>query len=194
MHDMPDTEDEDAAAERYWPDAYKNLIRTRLSQTFTGRFQEADAFQSVYEKHYKDRFDGYDRFVERLAEMVVIGAENGADAIFEEITFSFRHDVPLPEKRIHCRYFWPEPFSETLKNELHQKVVEEFRNHHAYIHIHEDHHCQSNLSFDEFIDRVAVLLVAGATNGADDTLGRIYRSFLTASPLPPSRRRPRRLR
>lgn len=193
MHDLPDTEDADAAAERYWPEAYKDLIRTHLKQALLVQFHEAEAFTAVYEKNYTNRFGSYDQFVDRLAEMVVIGAENGIDDILEEVYASFRRNTPIPDKRLHAVYFWPEPLAEDLKKELQGKVFEAFRNHHTYAHIHEDHY-QSNLSFDDFIDQIAALVVAGAVNGADDSLGNIYRSFLSASPLPPARRRPRRIR
>ena len=125
--------------------------------------------------------------------MVVIGSENEIDNILEEVYAAFRRNIPLPEKRLYGRYFWPESFDKDLKNELHQIIFEEFRNHHAYIHIHEDHY-QSNLSFDEFIDKIATLVIVGAVNGADDTIGNIYRSFLASSPLPTTRRHSRRIR
>jgi hypothetical protein len=193
MHDLPDTEDADAAAERYWPEAYKDLIRIHLKQALSAQFHEAEAFTAVYEKNYTNRFGSYDQFVDRLAEMVVIGAENGVDDILEEVYASFRRNTPIPDKRLHAVYFWPEPLAEDLKKELHGKVFEEFRNHHTYTHIHEDHYL-SDLSFDDFMDQIAALVVTGAVNGADDSLGNIYRSFLSASPLPPARRRPRRIR
>ena len=41
---------------------------------------------------------------------------------------------------------------------------------HTYEHIHEDHY-QTDLSFDAFIDQIATLVVVGAANGADDSLG-----------------------
>ena len=193
MHDLPDTDDADADAERFWPEAYKEIIREHLSKAFSEQLQETNAFSAVYEKVYKDRFRHYEEFVERLAEMVVIGSENGIDGILEEIYAVFRRNIPIPSKRLYGRYYWPEPFSEDLKKELHQRIIDEFQNHHAYVHIHEDHY-ESELSFDEFLDQVADLVISGAVNGADDTIGNIYRSFLSSSPIPTIRRRPRRIR
>jgi len=193
MHDLPDTEDQDAAAERYWPEGYKDVIRTMVGQTFAKKLLEAQAFKSAYETLYNDRFSTYDRFIDRLAEMIVIGAENGADEMFEEIYASFRSDSPLPDSRRYASYLWPGPFSQDLKDEIHQALFDEYSRHHAYEHIHEDHY-QGILDFDEFIDQVAELVVAGVEKGADDTLGKIYASFLSAAALPPTRRRPRLLR
>jgi 3-oxoacyl-[acyl-carrier protein] reductase len=193
MHDLPDTEDADAAAERYWPEEYKDLIRTHLKQAFLTQFHEAEAFTAVYEQNYSNRFSSYDQFVDRLAEMIAIGAENGVDDVLEEVYASFRRNTPIPDKRHQAVYLWPEPLAGDLKQQLHGKVFEEFRNHHTYEHIHEDHY-QTDLSFDDFIDQIAALVVVGAANGADDSLGKVYRSFLSAAPLPPARRRSRRIR
>ncbi|MBW2092354.1 MAG: hypothetical protein JRI34_09570 [Deltaproteobacteria bacterium] len=193
MHDIPDTEDIDAASERYWPEGYKEVIRARLGQAFAEEVLKANAFKTFYEEQYADKFDSYERFISRLAEMVVIGAENGADQIFEEIYASFRNHAPLPDSRVPANYHWPEPFTPELKNELRQKTFEEYSNHHAYEHIHEDHYA-GKLDFKSFVDEVAGLVVTGAANGADDALDRIYMSFLSAAPLPPARRRPRRIR
>ena len=131
MHDVPDTDDADAAAERYWPEAYKEIIRSRLSRIVSARFQEDEAFSGVYERGYKDRFDSYERFVNRLAEMIVIGAENGVDDVLEEVYDAFRRSKPLPGKRLYGRYFWPEPFDEALKETLHQAVFDDFSDYHT---------------------------------------------------------------
>jgi hypothetical protein len=125
--------------------------------------------------------------------MVVIGAENGVDLILGEVYDAFWNNSPFPDKRFYARYFWPEVFTEDLKKVLASKAFEEFDNHHAYVHIHEDHY-ESDLSFGEFIAQIADLVVMGAVNGADDALGDIYRAFLDRAPLPTARRRPRRLR
>lgn len=192
MHDLPDTEDADAAAERYWPEGYKDIIREKIGPCTAGQILEAGAFKSAYEENYSKKFDTYEEFVNRLAEMVTIGAEKGADKIFEEVYSSFRKDAPLPETRVRARYLWPEPFDRAIKDTVHQKLFEEYSGHHAYEHIHEDHY-EEIMDFESFINQVADLVLMGAINGADDTLEAIYKAFLTASPLPPARRKPRRI-
>ena len=193
MHDMPDTEDADGAAERYWPEGYKDILWEKLIPAFTGLLLEAEAFKTTYEDHYREDFGTYGQFVDRLAEMTAIGAENGSDKLFDEVYSAFRDDAPLPRARRYATHFWPALFDEDLCGALHAKVKEEYRDLPAYAHIHEDHY-EGTLSSDEFIDKIATLVVSGAVKGADDTIGDIYRAFLGPSRLPIARRRPRRAR
>jgi len=193
MHEPVDTEDQDAAAERYWPEDYKELIRERIGPAFSTQFIEQDAFKATYEKHYTNRFENYDQFVSRLAEMVTIGAENGIDEVLDEIHTSFHNEIPLPDARLPARIHWPESIDQDLKEALHQRIFHEFRDHHAYKHIFEDHY-HGEGDFDDFMHEIADRVVAGAVKGVDKTLGNIYRSFLTGKSLPPSRRYPKRLR
>ncbi|MBW2622786.1 MAG: hypothetical protein JRD68_07750 [Deltaproteobacteria bacterium] len=192
MHDLPDTEDVDAAAERYWPEGYKDIIREKIGPSLAKQILEAGAFKSAYADIYAKKFDTYEKFANRLGEMVSIGAEKGADEMFEDIYASFRKDAPLPERRARARPLWPEPFDRESKDEVHQKLFKEYGAHHAYEHIHEDHY-EDVVDFETFITRVADLVLVGAINGADNALEAIYKAFLTASPLPPARRKPRRL-
>lgn len=193
MHDMPDTDEADAAAERYWPEEYKWVIKTDLKQAFEAVIQGARGFSGIYQRDYSDRFESYETFVHHLAEGVAIGSENGVDEILEEIQRALLRDGSLPEQRLYAVYFWPQPFDEGLKNRLHREAFEEFRTYPIYQHIHEDHF-NGRQSLDEFIDGLARLVVVGAMNGADKAIGDIYQAFLFGAPLPPFRRRPRRVR
>jgi len=193
MHDLPDTEDQDAASERYWPEGYKNVLTGLLREEVRQRILESGAFKNLQEERFLKNFPNHERFADRLAQMVVIGAENGADEMFEEIYHAFRTDRPLPSDRAPARYFWPGPFSSEVAEALRQSLVGEYSQHHAYHHIHEDHYAGS-LSFEDFIRAVADLVVCGAQNGADEALGSIYQAFVSNAPLPPARRRPRLLR
>ena len=51
MHDVPDTEDADQSAERYWSDGFKDFIRTRIAETFRCRLRSEKAFLSIYEMY-----------------------------------------------------------------------------------------------------------------------------------------------
>ena len=193
MHEPVDTEDEDATAERYWPEDYKAIIRECIGPALSKPFIEQDAFKATYERHYANRFQNYEQFVSRLAEMVTMGAENGIDEILDEIQSSLSNETSLPDSRLPARILWPEPMDQDLKEELHQRVFHEFRDHHAYEHLFEDHyHGEGN--FDDFIHEIADRVVDGAVKGVDKILGNIYRSFLIGKPLPPARRYPKRLR
>ncbi len=193
MHDMPDTDDADADAERFWPEDYKYIIRDQVKSQFMSAVLEENAFSSIYEQQYQERFSDYESFIARLAEMVIIGAENGADEIFDEIYDAFRKEMPLPANRSYASYHQPNPVSPELKEAVAQKVIEEYKELHMYEHIYEDHF-EGELSFDEFIGRIADLVAIGTVNGADDALNKIYHSFYYQSGLPLLRRYPRRIR
>jgi len=190
---MPDTEGADAAAERFWPEGYKGRIRDGVARRVADRLSEAGAFERVCEEHYRASFSSYSDFVGRVAEIVAIGAENGTDEAFDEIHAALRGGSLPPEARMRVRYLWPEPFDEELRTELHREIVAEYRESHAFEHLHEDHY-PGGLDFVDFVDQVAHRVVAGGVNGADDALTAIYSALLTGSPLPPARRRPRRIR
>lgn len=193
MHDIPDTEDADADAEQFWPETYKYIIRSRVKEEFSAQVLDAGSFRSIYEEQYQNRFSEYETFVYHLSEMIVIGTENGTDEIFDEIYDSFRKHQPLPDVRVYARYYQPVSVTQDMRKELVANIEEEYKNLHAYEHIFEDHY-QGALSFDGFIQMIAQLVANGAVNGADDALGRIYRSFLDRSQLPPFRRYPKRIR
>ena len=193
MHDLPDTEDQDAAAERYWPEGYKVVLGERLTATYKERFLAVEAFKKVYEDRFAKRFSTYEDFVDRLVEMAAIGAEKGADSAFEEIYASFRQDAPLPRSRAYARYLFPGPLDEKSREAVHHKLFDEYSGHHAYEHLHEDHY-QGVLEFEDFINRVAELVIDGAQCGADDALSRIYQAFMTGRSLPQIRRRSRMIR
>ena len=190
---MPDTEDADAAAERFWPEGYKDILWTELVPAFTDLMFEAEAFKTTYEQYYGEDFSTYEQFIDRLSEMVAIGAENGSDSIFDEVYAAFSHNTPLPGIRAYARHFWPESFSEKLKDRLHAKVLEEYKDLHAYEHVYEDHY-EGQLSFEDYINHIASLVVVGAQKGADDMVGSVYRAFLGPTHLPIARRRPKRTR
>jgi hypothetical protein len=192
MHEMPDTEGADAASERLWPEGYKQRIRHVVTQRVVDSLSEAGAFEQVYESHYTAALESYPSFVERLAEIVTIGAENGTDGAFGEIHSAMRNGRDLPFARVRARYLWPQPFDEDLKTELRGEITAEYRESHALEHLHEDHYL-GKLGFKDFIDRAAKLLVVGGINGADDSLAAVYRALLDGSPLPMARRRPRRI-
>jgi|TARA_Y100000310_G_scaffold26762_1_gene25524 hypothetical protein len=193
MHDLVDTEDADAASERFWPEEFKQVIRTGVATTFSERVTGAEAFKTAYQAHYSERFSTYREFVERLAEMVTIGAENGTDVEFEVIHNAFRDDAPFPDPRPYAHYLWPEPLNDATKQALRRKINEEYQDVHVYEHIYQNHY-EETMDFEGFVDRVAGLVVLGAMNGANDMIAGLYRAILTESPLPPARRRPKRLR
>ena len=195
MHYMPDTEDEDSAAETFWPEGYKQVIRDNFRQLVGAQFKDGKKLRHIYQQRYFEKFTDINQFVNRITDMVAIGAENGADEAFNDIMSAFLSESPLPEVRRYARYFWPQLLSERVKKRLQQVIVDEYSRDNVYTYAHEAGYQGSHRNFDEFINQVAQLVVIGATNGADDALEALYRSFSTSLyPIPPARRNPRRLR
>lgn len=193
MHDLPDTEAADAAAERYWPDHFKGVLQRELKEKVATAFLTERAFSKIHRRLYSALFPDYESFCRRLAEGVVIGAENGVDAALDEIQRSLGQKKAVPKMPLFAVYLWPDPFDPIFIRTLSREVFEEWSTHPLFRHLHEDHY-PGPWSFDDFIAALTDLVVTGARNGADRMLGAIYRAFLFESPLPPFRRRPRRVR
>ena len=194
MHFMPDTEDEDSAAETFWPEGYKQVIREQVPLLVRTELLKENAFVSVYERGYRDRFFNHTQFLERIADMVVVGAENGADDAFDDIINSFLKEAPLPGVRAYAHYTWPEVLSGEVRGRLRQNVIEEYGKDNIYVYAYGVGYARTFATFDDYIGFIADLAVTGAMNGANDTLERIYRSFLRCAPIVPVRRHPRRLK
>jgi hypothetical protein len=194
MHFMPDTEDADSAAEKFWPEGYKQVIRQDFRQAVAARFSAGKKLRHVYQQQYSGKFADLDEFVSKIADMIAIGAENGADDAFDEMMDAFLVEDPLPDGRKYARYFEPQSFSRNIKNNLAQIVIDEYSQDNVYQHAYESYYQTKLPNFDEFIVQVAQTAVTGAMNGADDMLEAIYRSLMAPHPLPPARRYPRRLK
>jgi len=194
MHFMPDTEDADSAAEKFWPEGYKQVIRQDFRQAIVAGFNGGKKLRNIYQQQYSEKFADLDEFMSKIADMIAIGAENGADDALDEMMDAFLIEDPLPEGRRYARYFEAQSFSRSMKNNLAQIVIDEYSQDNVYQHAYESYYQQKLPSFDEFIGRVAQTVVTGAMNGADDMLEAIYRSFMDSRTLPPARRYPRRLK
>ena len=197
MHDLIDTEEEDAAAERFWPEGFKQIIREQVGKLIINELKERNSFRQTYEERYSDRYPDFDKFIERIADMVVIGAENGVDDAFDDIHAAFQMETPLPDSLRYAHYFWPQGLSDEIKRRIHTTIVEEYTQERYYQgqfkNANEDWP-ERYSDFSRFLDEVAELVVTGAVNGADDILEEIYRAFMLSGPLPPARRHPKRLK
>jgi len=193
---MPDTEDADAAAETFWPDGFKEVIRNDVGQTVVAALSGGKSLRKLHEKRFSEKYPDFDQMARRMADMVVIGAERGADDAFEEMNAVFLSDssLTLPEARRHARRLWPEPFPDGVRKSVHRAIVQEYGQEQAYWNAYEDQLPGRYRDLGEFMNEVAELVVVGAENGADDMLCEIYRSFLFWAPLPPARRHPKRLK
>jgi len=203
MHFLPDTEDEDSAAEAFWPEGYKQVIREDVRQLIGAQFSDGKRFKHVYRQQYAEKFTEFNQFTSRVADMIAIGAENGADDAFDDIMTAFLTEAPLPEVRRYGYYFWPHVFLQRAEEKLGQVIIDEYSQDNVYSFAYETGYGDnardsankgSYRNFGEFISQVAWFVVTGAANGADDMLEAIYRSLASLYPLPPARRHPRRLK
>jgi len=193
MHDIIDTEDFDASEERHWPDGYKRLLREGIKDRVKAILTSDRCFQGLYERYYETSFSNYEEFIQRLAEMTAIGAENGSDEMFEEFHAAVAADNPLPLKRHYLNSLLPGSFSTELGANVKAAIVQEYAQEHAYYHAFE-HYADVYRQFDAFLDEVAELVVIGARRGSENLLQAIFHSLYYGLPLPPARRRPKRLK
>jgi len=191
---MPDTEDEDSAAEAFWPEGYKQVIRGDVRQAIDAQFNDKKRFKRVYQQGYVEKYYSYNQFLDRLADMVAIGAENGADDAFDDIVDAFLVEEALPEIRKYTDYYWPLTFPRGVKDRFRRVIVDEYSQDNVYSFTYKVGYRNDYGSIDKYLNQVADIVVIGAMNGANDMLGGIYRSFRNLSPLPPARRHPRRLK
>jgi hypothetical protein len=194
MHFMPDTEDEDSAAETFWPEGYKQVIRETVPGFVRDELLKENPFVTVYEQGYKDRFSSHAELLEKLADMVAVGAENGADNAFDDIIHSFLKEFPLPQLRVHAHYTTPPALSKETAQRLRQSVIEEYGKDNIYVYAYGVGYTQTFPTIQDYFNYIAELVVTGAQNGANDTLEQVYRSFLKLAPVIPARRHPRRLK
>jgi hypothetical protein len=191
VHDVADTEEFDAFQEHYWPDRFKQVIRARLGAAVQAVLAAERAFAAVYEERYGRNFSTYERFLQRIGEAAVIGAENGADDLFAQADAAIDAGG-LPAPRLHPRPLLA-VLSAPLQREIAQAVVAEYVADHFFAHEHE--HCAASIpDYNDFMSRLAELVAGGALNGADDALAAVYRSLYHRLPFPVLRRRPKRLR
>ncbi len=194
MHFMPDTEDADSAAEEFWPEGYKQVIREDFRQLIGAELDDGKRLRHIYQQQYSERYSDLNQFVSKIADMIAIGAEKEADEVFEDIITAFLTEGALPEGREYACYFWPQAFSQGAKDKLVQVIVDEYSQDNVYIHAYKVGYQRSFRNFDEYINQIAKAVVIGAMNGADDMLEAIYGSFMNHGALPPARRNPRRLK
>jgi len=192
MHYLPDTEEQDAAAERYWPDGFKQVIREEVGRAIRIKLKE-ERLRRIYKGRYQDKYADAGQFVYRIAEIVIIGAENGADDGFELIFKAFLTESRLPEIARYAVYVWPHIFSQNIVGRIQNAIAFDYRNDETFKYAYNVGYRKDYLHFDDFIDQMAGMITTSVINGTDDMLVRIYTAFLNCQPLPPARRNPRRL-
>jgi len=194
MHFMPDTEDEDSAAEAFWPEGYKTVIREDVRRVIAEQLNEKNHFHRVYRKGYTERFNTYEQFLDKVADMVAIGAENGADDAFDEIMDVFMEEDAIPEPCHYTNYSWPYPLQGGVEERLRKVIIDEYSEEKIYTFAYSVGYKNDFNEFDEYINQIATLILTGVRKGSSDTIDRIYRSFINLDRMLPVRRYPRRLK
>ncbi len=194
MHFMPDTEDEDSAAETFWPEGYKQFIREIAPSFYKIALTQDKPFLPVYERDYKDRYPDYNDLIAKLADVVAVSVDNGADNAFDDIVNSFLREAPLPQIRAYARYLPAAVLNADIKDKLGKVIIDEYKLDNIYVYAYGVGYKKTFPTFDDYIQQIAALVINGAQNSANDTLEIIYRSLYFRAPLPPSRRHPRRLK
>ncbi len=126
MHFMPDTEDEDSAAETFWPEGYKQFIREIAPSFYKIALTQDKPFLPVYERDYKGRYPDYGEFIAKLADILAVSLDNGADNAFDDIVNSFLKEAPLPQVRAYARYFPAAILNAEIKDKLHKVIITSF--------------------------------------------------------------------
>jgi len=89
------------SARRLWPEPFTEGVRKRVHQAIVEEYGQEQAYINAYEDQLQERYSDLDKFMGEIAELVLIGAENGADDMLCEIYKSFLFNAPLPPARRH---------------------------------------------------------------------------------------------
>ncbi|MDD5311832.1 MAG: hypothetical protein PHO26_02200 [Dehalococcoidia bacterium] len=193
MHYLPDTDDQDAIAERYWPDGFKGVIRNGLSRALSITLTPQN-LRRIYQRHFSGSYPDVDAFAETVLNSTIIGAENGADRGFEAVYSAFLAETRLPCLYRYALHPWPDVMSASLQRKIQLAVVKDYSADDGFRYAYKDGYLRDYVNHADFIDAVADIIVVCTANGVDDTLERIYTAFIHGHPLPPMRRNPRRLK
>jgi hypothetical protein len=190
MHFMPEDE---GYEEKLWPDGYKSVIREQLREEIVSLLRSGETLKNAHHR-YTGQFSDFDRFLDRIADMLVIGAEKGGDEVFDDIVTAFLYELPLPEPRIYARYLFMSGLPEEVDRQLKQKVLDDYGRDEVFIHAFRVGYEDLYENFQEFIGVSAKSAAVGVLNGMDDMLTAVYRAFAVDGPLPPARRNPKRIK
>lgn len=86
-----------------WPGALPPKAQEELKEAIAQEYRRQHSYEHAYEDHYQGQFASLDDFIRQVAELVTLGAINGADNTLSEIYRSFVTGCPLPPARRHPR-------------------------------------------------------------------------------------------
>ncbi len=189
MHDVIDTEGEDLAAESYWPDDHKQVLRKRLHDCVLREAERHSVSREFFQKRRVGSLSFHDDFLIFLGHAITIGAENGSDQALARMSIFLRTGGDFTSTAIpFSSYLWPTLFPPEVKNEIREEALAAFSREHMLEHSYEDHYRETYPSFNDFVKDIAEHLLMGAVNGADETLCSILTALALGLPMPPVRR------
>ena len=191
---MPDTEDQDSAAETFWPEGYKQVIREIAPSYFREILLKDEPFVAAYRADYASKYAEYSWFVEKMAEMLAIALENGADNAFDEIIDAFLKEAPLPSVRAYAHYFTAAVIPPGIAQPLAKSIIEEYSQDNIYVYAYGVGYKKTFANTEDYLKKIAEIVIAGGRNQVQSTMEDIYRRLYYRQPLPPVRRHPRRLK
>ena len=191
MHFMPEDE---GYEEKLWPDDYKAVIKNRFPSLIASALRSEDTLRNIYAQQYREKFPDVERFLERITEMLVIGAEKGGDEAFDEIVTAFLYEDLLPGERRYVRYLLLSELPEEITQEIMQQIIADYGPDEVFLHAYKVGYWDLFETYEQFLNATARLAVLGVVNGIDDMLAGIYKAFATNGPLPPARRNPKRIK
>ena len=191
MHFMPEDE---GYEEKLWPDGYKAVIKGQIREVILSKLHSEEIFEHAYVLQYKDKYANFEQFLERITEMLVIGAEKGGDEAFDDIVAAFLYELPLPEPLVFGHYLLMPKLPEAVKRQLIRQICDEYREDEVFVHAYNVGYWDLYENYEQFLSETAVFASVGVINGIDNMLTGIFKAFATAGHLPPARRNAKRVK
>jgi hypothetical protein len=81
-----------------WPQPFDEELKAELRQEITAEYRESHALEHLHEDHYLGKL-GFEDFINRAAELLVVGGINGADDSLATVYRALLDGSPLPTAR-----------------------------------------------------------------------------------------------
>jgi hypothetical protein len=86
-----------------WPDVFSRTMAEAIHRAVVEDYIQDDGFLYAYRVGYSERYDGFDRFIDEAARLVVHAVKNGLDDMLGRVYRAFLSKRPLPPARRNPR-------------------------------------------------------------------------------------------
>lgn len=191
MHELIDTELTDAYEEIFWSEDFKYEIREAKPILASKVFGRSELCRQIFVKP-RLGFTTWESFINSLADLVIIGAENGADMMFDHLLACLGRGEILPSLLVppaapvvvECF-----PLDRILLSLEHG-----YRHEHVLEHVYEDYYTRLYPDFTQFTQKISDMMLVGITDQASKTIDQIFLQLETTGNLPRLRRQPKRVK